>query len=153
MQRKLSAVLKCLEDVRFETKEGRRKVLLDLCVAGYPDIQPWQVRTACLSFLQSGSNETRNQCSNATMEDLYYGYLSRLLNPIDGHETAREDSNLLKEYCEWSVGTPTRMENFINIATPSSNYHKSYRRDLVLYLDLSSAIENHDLSLDLGKHL
>ena len=147
-----------MEDIRFETNGGRRKQILDLCVSGYPDIQPWQVRTACLSFPESESNETRDHCSYAIMEDLYYTYLCHLLNPVDGHESAREDSNLLKEFCEWSVGidpkresNPTRMKNFVDIAAPSSNHQNSYRRDLIMLLDLSSAIENHNLSLDLGK--
>ena len=155
---KLSCVLKCLEEVRFQTDE-QRKLLLDLCVSGYPDIQPWQVRTALSSKHQSGSDETRKHCSDSTMEDAYYDvYLCNLLNPVDGHETAREDSNLLKEFCERSIsigpsgGTrPKRMENFLKIASPSSKYHNSYRRDLMMLLDLSSSIENHTLSLDLCK--
>jgi len=90
------------------------------------------------------------------MGDLYYTYLCQLLDPLDGHEAAREDSNLLKEFCEWSVGidskretNTTRMKNFMNIAARSSNHHNSYRRDLMMMLDLSSAIGNHNLSLDL----
>lgn len=154
---KLSAVLQSLGGIRFDTNEDQRKAILDLCVSGYPDIQPWQVRTACLSVPQTGSDdETRNQYSNAAMEDVYYSYLCQLLNPLDGHEGAREDSSLLKEFCDWSIGadssretTPSRMENFLNIASPSSRYHASYRRDLVMLLDLSSTIENHSLSLDL----
>ena len=155
---RLSAVLKLLEDIRFETNEGRRKVLLDMCVGGYPDIQPWLVRTACLSPPQSGSNEKRNHCSNDTMEQIYYTYLSRLLHPVDGHEAAREDLDLLKAFCEWSIGIDSRretnpmgMKNFINIASPSSEYRNSYRRDLVMLLDMSLVTENHNLSLDLGK--
>uniref|UniRef100_A0A7S4AQ97 Uncharacterized protein n=1 Tax=Pseudo-nitzschia australis TaxID=44445 RepID=A0A7S4AQ97_9STRA len=158
---KLSALLQCLTDVRSETKEERRTVLRDLCVSGYPDIQPWQVRDACLSSPQpnSNSNGTREQRSDTVMEALYYSYLSRLLNPVDGHEPARQDVDLVKEFCEWSVGTrhqpgkekkATRsMENFVNVASRSSIHHESYRRDLVMLLDLSMTIENHDLALDL----
>ena len=157
---KLSAVLQCLKNVRFEPKE-LRKVLIYLCVSGYPDIQPWQVRDACLSSPQPNSNGTREQRSDTVMEALYYSYLSRLLNPVDGHEPARQDVDLVKEFCEWSVGIhhqpvkekkATRsMENFINVASRSSIHHESYRRDLVMLLDLSMTIENHDLALDLGK--
>ena len=93
------------------------------------------------------------------METAYYKYLCRLLNPTDGHEAARQDSELLKEFCEMSIGTgsggknfETRIENFLNIASPSSQFHTSYRRDLMMLLELSSSIENHNLSLDLGKY-
>jgi len=156
--RKLSAVLEYLKDIRFETDEGRRKVLLDLCVSGYPDIQPWQVRTACFSLSELGLDETREQCSYATMEELYYSYLCHLLNPVDGHEAAREDLDLLKEFCEWSVGINSnredkaeRMKNFMDIASPASDHHNSYRRDLMMLLELSSAIEDNNLSLELSK--
>lgn len=93
----------------------------------------------------------REYCSIDIMEDLFYTYLCNLLNPIDGHEAARQDSNLLKEFCELSIGIDSRMKNFMNIAAPPSNNFNSYRRDLIMLLDFSSAINNHDLSLDLGK--
>ena len=150
-------MLQCLDEIRFETKEERRKMLRDLCVSGYPEIQPWQVRKACLSFPQSNSTETRERyCSSAVMEDLYYTYLSHLLNPLDGNEDARQETELIKEFCEWSIGikprkanNPARMKNFINIAARSSIQHKRYRRDLMMLLDLSLTIDNHDLALDL----
>lgn len=155
LKAKLSAVLQCLEQIRFEKKEKRRNVLRDLCVSGYPDIQPWQVRSACLS--QVDSNETNDHCSDSIMEYLYYTYLCHLLNPVDGHEGARQDLDLLKEFCEWSVGVkpkeetnPTRMENFLSIAASSSSHHKKYRRDLIMLMDLSLAINNHELALTLG---
>lgn len=132
-------------------------MLLDLCVSGYPDVQPWQVHQACLAKPQSHADDMPS-CSDATMEDEYYKYLCQLLNPIDGHETAREDSDLLKEFCFWSIGIgpngeniASRIENFLNIASPSSEYHTNYRRDLMMLLDFSLTIENNTLSLDLGK--
>ncbi|VEU39947.1 unnamed protein product [Pseudo-nitzschia multistriata] len=153
---KLSALLQCLKGVRFELEEERRKILRDMCVSAYPDIQSWQVRDACLSLPKIDSNETREHSSDDTMEALYYSYLSHLLNPVDGHESARQDLNLVKEFCEWSVGVLPRkekkitcMENFLNVASPSSSLHNSYRRDLMMLLNLSMTIENHDLALDL----
>ena len=157
---KLSALLQCLKGVQFELEEERRKILRDMCVSAYPDIQSWQVRDACLSLPKIDSNETREHSSDDTMEALYYSYLSHLLNPVDGHESARQDLNLVKEFCEWSVGVLPRkekkitcMENFLNVASPSSSLHNSYRRDLMMLLNLSMTIENHDLALDLGKFL
>lgn len=92
------------------------------------------------------------------MEEIYYVYLSHLLNPLDGNEAARQDTELVKEFCEWSVGikprrnkNPTRMKNFINIVARSSIHHTRYRRDLMMLLDLSLAIDKEDLALDLGK--
>ena len=133
-------------------------MVLDLCVSGYPEIQPWQVRRACLYYSKSESTETRDICPTNVLEDLYYSYLCHLLDPMNGHESAREDLGLIKEFCEWSIGlgprkytNPTRMEHFMNIASKTSNCHKRYRRDLMMLLKLSTAISDHDLSLDLGK--
>ena len=146
-----------MEDIRFETNEGRRKVVIDLCVSGYPDIQPWQVRTACLSLPESES-KTRDNCSTNILEDLYYTYLCCLLDPEKGDESAREDLGLVKEFCEWSIGldprrrtNPRSMENFMKIALKTSNHQNRYRRDLMMLLNLSTVINNHDLTLNLGK--
>ncbi len=156
-QAKLSAVLQFLHNIRLDKKEERRNLICDLCVSAYPDIQPWQVRKACLDPHWT-SQESRIPCSDECMEDLYYSYLSRLLNPFDGHETARHDDDLVKEYCEWSVGIrprpnkkPGRMENFLNIALQSSIQHKRYRRDLMVLLELSLMTGRDDLVLDLCK--
>ena len=150
-------MLQCLEGIRYERDEDKRKVLLDLCVSGYPDVQPWQVHQACLAKPQSNADD-KTSCSDATMEDEYYKYLCQLLNPVDGHEAAREDSDLLKEFCFWSIGVgpngeniASRIENFLNIASPSSEFHTRYSRDLIMLLDFSLTIENNALSLDLGK--
>ena len=100
----------------------------------------------------------RESCSTTVMEEIYYVYLSHLLNPLDGHEGARQDTELVKEFCEWSAGVkprknknPTRMKNFINIVARSSIHHERYRRDLMMLLDLSLTIDKEDLALDLGK--
>jgi hypothetical protein len=92
------------------------------------------------------------------MEDLYYRYLSHLLNPLDGHEAARHDADLVKEFCEWSVGikprpskNSKRLDNFYNVASRSQIQHKRYRRDLMMLLELCMIINKDDLSLDLGK--
>jgi len=90
------------------------------------------------------------------MEEMYYVYLCHLLNPLDGHEAARQINELVKEFCELSVGikprrnkNSTRMKNFTNIVARSSIYHKRYRRDLMMLLDLSLTIGEEDLALDL----
>mmetsp|Transcript_23209 Transcript_23209/g.64340 ORF Transcript_23209/g.64340 Transcript_23209/m.64340 type:complete len:1165 (-) Transcript_23209:85-3579(-) len=153
---KLSAVLQCLEDIKFEMKEERRKELRHLCVSGYPDIQPWQVRDACRCFPEPESKELRAHCVDEVMESLYYSYLSDLMDPIDGHEAARQNFDLVKEFCELSVRTRSakedeaaRTDNFVNIASRSSAVHEKYRRDLMMLLDLSVEIGNRDLALGL----
>mmetsp|Transcript_50803 Transcript_50803/g.51676 ORF Transcript_50803/g.51676 Transcript_50803/m.51676 type:complete len:102 (-) Transcript_50803:16-321(-) len=100
----------------------------------------------------------RESCSNTVMEDMYYVYLCHLLNPLDGHEAARQINELVKEFCELSIGikpkrnkNPTRMKNFTNIVARSSLHHKRYRRDLMMLLDLSLTIGEENLALDLGK--
>ena len=157
MQVKLSALLQSLYEVRYESNVKRRNLIRDLCVSAFPDVQPWQVRNACLS-LEFQPYDTKESCSKAVMEDMYYVYLSRLLNPSDGQEAARYDSELVKEFCELSIGVhpsksknPVYMENFINIVARSSVHHTKYRRDLMMLLDLSLRMDNEDLTLDLGK--
>ena len=149
-------MLQQLNEIRFEAKEERRKVLRDLCVSAYPDVQTWQVRMACIS--PKDPKDTREQCSKTLMEDLYYSYMSHLLNPMDGNEAARQDAELVKEYCEWSIGikprrakNPLGLKNFMNIAARSSVLHKRYKRDLMVLLDLSLTVGIYDLALDLGK--
>lgn len=62
---------------------------VDLCAAAYPDLQPWQVQNVCCGA--SAPNKMTKQ-----LEDLYYIYLSLLLHPIDGHESARRNPALVK---------------------------------------------------------
>jgi hypothetical protein len=68
-----------------------RDAIKNLCVVAYPDVQPWQVRNACLGpTLENGPGMAR-----AAEEDFYYTYLSQLLDPVEGHEFARRDSSLV----------------------------------------------------------
>jgi hypothetical protein len=125
-QSKLSALLEFLHKVRYETQQSR-KVIQSLCVAAYPDVQPWQVKRACLDpFLV---DESKQACGDETLRDFYYSYLSQLLDPIEGHEAAKHNTKLIKvspkrrmpillsnhphrssslfrqqEWCEWSIG-------------------------------------------------
>lgn len=159
-QSKLSAVLQFLTGIRYNMKAEKRKAVRDLCVSAYPDIQPWQVRKACLDPPRQALDalERRPANSDEEMENLYYTYMSHLLNPLDGHEDARHDAELVKEYCEWSIGIAPRpnnrrerLKNFIAIASRSSIQYKRYRRDLLVLLDQSMIIGKEDLALDLGK--
>ncbi len=65
-------------------------MIKNLCVSAYPDVQPWQVKRACLHKLQ------KKESIDESLHDLYYSYLSQLLDPVEGHESARRCSNLVK---------------------------------------------------------
>lgn len=229
-----------------------------MCVSAFPDVQPWQVRKACLGRMykssssrssSSGTTTTATTPTSATelkksisediLHDFYYSYLTMLMDPVEGHDDARHDANLvevrtgfllvffnvsisvtsghkifnstekmitnilsgplpvltpLQEWCKWSVGinddddddeeldnnnnnniTSTerttitsnnddddendendetntkRRQHFFSVASrTSSNDHLSYRRDLVMLLNLSLLIHEYDLALDLG---
>jgi hypothetical protein len=150
-------VLVCLKNVQFDRKDERRDLIRDLCISAYPDVLPWQVRQACLDQAIE-MNDSPIPCSKECLEDLYYSYLSHLLSPLDGNDAARHDAELVREYCEWSVGLQPRpnkrqdrLENFLNIASRSSIQHKRYIRDKMLLLKFAVIIGKDDLVLDLGK--
>lgn len=104
-QSKLSAVLQLLRDIRYEVTEQRRKVIRSLCVSAYPDVQPWQVRRACLDPPKADeSSTTKEFCSLDCLQDFYYSYLSLLLDPVAGHESARFDIKLVKVCSEMISG-------------------------------------------------
>lgn len=66
-------------------------MIKNICVSAYPDVQPWQMKKACVGPLlvdQRGSHDT--------LPDLYYSYLSQLLDPVEGQELARRSSTLVK---------------------------------------------------------
>ena len=91
----LSAIVKCLPMICEETSTDRRQVLVDVCVSAYPDLCTWQVRQA----LAEPSNKGKD---SGQLQDLYYYYLSSLLHPQDGHETARQDAALV-EVSIWAL--------------------------------------------------
>ena len=96
-QTKLSALLEFLSNIWNDTSQ-HRDAIKNLCVAAYPDIQPWQVRKACLgSPLVDGTRKTASPGED--QEDLYFAYLSQLLDPVEGHESARRDSKLVIVSC------------------------------------------------------
>jgi hypothetical protein len=70
-----------------------------------------------------------------------------------------------QEWCKWSIGmgpsdsnkkqvkpeNPEHLQNFFCVASRASSDHLAYRRNLVMLLDMSMTIGEHDLALDLGK--
>lgn len=141
----LSAVLQLLQNIRQETSPDRKQIVLDFCVSAYPDIQPWQVESAC-----EGAPE------------VYYLYLSLLLHPIEGHDSARRDPKLVQTWCELSVkeildnssvnDVSSFRSNFMAVASRTSSYHLVYHRDLPFLLINGMEIKEFSLSLDLSKY-
>ncbi|CAJ1969124.1 unnamed protein product [Cylindrotheca closterium] len=162
--RKLSAVIELLNCLRFKENTKRRDLIRNMCVSAYPDLRPWQVRKACLNI---DKPDTRLQMTEdeSWLMDYYYEYLSMLLHPQQGNESARADRAIVKEWCEWSIGilpsgidqkngkVAKRRDNFFRVAARSSSDHLSYRRDLETLLKLSMKAEEHELALDLGTEI
>jgi len=130
----LSAILQLLLTIDEQQLEGRNH-LINLSVSAYPDLRPWVVRKGCLETIGYSKD----------LEELYYLYLSLILHPSDGHETARQDIKLVKEWCELSVKgeisnntySRSKVENFLLVASRNYSDHKMYNRDLPFLLELA----------------
>lgn len=152
---KLSALLQCLGEIRRETSE-RQRLIKTLCVSAYPDLQPWQVKKACIG--QTMKQDSRKSSVDEGLPELYYSYLSQLLDPIEGQEAARQNGKLVEEWCQWSIGIghesfqkrdSDRIQNFYLVASRTSSAHLAYRRDLPTLLEMSMAISEYNLALEL----
>lgn len=147
---KLSALLHCLRDIRSETSE-RQRLFKTLCVSAYPDLQPWQVKKACIGQLMK---QDPRKTSDESLREIYYSYLSQLLDPVEGQEAARQNGKLVEEWCQWSIGIgqkrdPDRIQNFYLVASRTSSAHLAYHRDLPTLLEMSMTISEYNLALEL----
>lgn len=148
-QSMLSAVLHRLYNITKERSSVVKAKLVEVCAAAFPDIQPWQVQKMC--FVNEGTVE-----ESAVMADLYYNYLSLLLNPSDGFEAARRQPLLVKEWCDLSINRITKsldtgicLQNFSYVASRRSNTAALYTRDLFHLLELSMELKDHTICLDI----
>ena len=97
----LSAVVQLLYEVQNETNGERRRAIIELATAAYPDLRPWQAKKAC----DVSKSTQASEALRVEMKNLYYSYLSLLLDPIDGHDAARRDPALVKvSYLIFSFG-------------------------------------------------
>jgi len=128
--------------------------LINFSVSAYPDLRPWQVRKACLI----DQDNTDVDCDMDILAEFYYTYLSHLLHPSHGHDSARSDARLVKEWCKLSINAEgdksglynrSRRENFVVVASRRSPEYRLYRRDLVFLLDLSMISLEPDLVLEI----
>lgn len=96
----LSAVVQLLYEIQNETNRERKRAIIDLATAAYPDLRPWQAKKACDV---SRKNTQASEATREEMKNLYYSYLSLLLDPTDGHDAARRDPALVKVRFQSSV--------------------------------------------------
>mmetsp|Transcript_22595 Transcript_22595/g.34134 ORF Transcript_22595/g.34134 Transcript_22595/m.34134 type:complete len:839 (-) Transcript_22595:21-2537(-) len=142
----LSAILKCVLKLNEQKLEGRSH-LINLCVSAYPDLRPWIVRKGCLETIEYSED----------LEELYYVYLSLILHPSEGHDTARQDRKLVKEWCELSVKgkisddaySRSKFENFLVVASRHHPVHKMYNRDLPFLLELAMGKKQFKVACEL----
>eukprot|EP00934_Nitzschia_sp_Nitz4_P008825 Nitzschia sp. Nitz4//scaffold57_size113557//83627//86971//NITZ4_004003-RA/size113557-augustus-gene-0.61-mRNA-1//1//CDS//3329554882//8815//frame0 len=157
---KLSAILELLGNIRFQVNSRLRDVVKDMCVSGYPDVQSWLVKQACVidsSVSLNGSFD--DMFADDSLRSFYYSYLSLLMDPTTGNEDARKNSALVKEWCTLSLymkkvavgraSTYSYLDNFHRVASKASSAHLGYHRDLPTLLDMSMSIDDYDLSLEL----
>jgi hypothetical protein len=69
--------------------------MMPLLVAAYPDLRPWQVRKAATVTNADGEKISKSTTIKDN-NDFYYNYLSLLLHPEEGSDTARRDGSLVE---------------------------------------------------------
>lgn len=128
----LSALLDLIPSVSSCTSGSD---LVVLAVSAYPDVQPWYVK----SVLSAESG-------------FYMSYLSSLLHHEDGHDAARRDSALVKEFCE-ILTSQGNSEGFFHIASRGDPSSRLYFRDLPFLLDIGMRMEEFGLALNLANEI
>jgi len=113
----LSAIVKCLPLIRKERNESHRQILVDVCVSAYPDLCSWQVKNALLGAQEDTRNDNASKNTDQNLRNLYYYYLSSLLNPNDGHEVARHDAVLVEVRNDISIA----FDCYVHAIYPSNN--------------------------------
>jgi len=164
----LSALLESLPSFS-RANERRQQDALSLLVAAYPYLKPWQVKSFASTDTPDKYVTKRKQASHPNEPDkgvgnkesppknntFYYKYLSLLLHPEEGHDTARQDKSLVHEWCILStskingVVRPERLQNFVAIASKENKTWFLYHRDLPMLLHLSMQISDYHIATEL----
>jgi hypothetical protein len=147
----LSAIIQQIGKIEMKKPEERIH-LIHLAVSAYPDLRPWILRNACIEKL-------RSETEIDEFKGLYYTYLSLLLHPSDGHEGARKDIELVKEWCRLSLNSDgensfdsdEKRENFYQVASRKKRDYHLYRRDLPFLVDIAIKVSDVQLAIDLSK--
>ena len=134
----LSAIMKHVQSIAIEPRLEFRKHLINLAVSSYPDLRPWQVRNACLV----GTKQ------DPVLAELFYYYLSFLLHPSEGFESAKHDEDLVRvsfwiafvslislftehttqEWCELSIEPSTEGQRMLWAPAKSPNRRDNFYR-------------------------
>jgi hypothetical protein len=158
----LSTLLARLYEVLGHADAKFPHYLLSLVVNAYPDIKPWQVRAALLSFHgceNPGNIVDENRLKTMACDDAValYSYLSMLM---ESNNAARMDENLVLEWCNMSVSSQFQHEksddqlrNFMKVAKCDNLSHVQYFRDLSFLIDASVKINDSSLTLDLAHEI
>ena len=139
-----SALLEVLPSMSVKQSSGVVDYV-PLLVSAYPDLQPWFIRET-LQF---------------TARDFYQQYLTSLLHYEDGNDVAKQDVELVKEWCTMlcsldvengsTINEDHRHQSFLHIATP--NNQNGYRRDLLFLMDCSMKISEYELTFAIANEI
>ena len=138
-----SALLEVLPSMPVKQSSGVVDYV-PLLVSAYPDLQPWFIRET-LQF---------------TACDFYQQYLTSLLHYEDGNDVAKQDVELVKEWCTMlcsldvengSTINEDHCQSFLHIATP--NNQNGYRRDLLFLMDCSMKISEYELTFAIANEI
>lgn len=87
-QEMLSAIIDHLPKIIRECSEQQQNSRLSLLVAAYPDLKPWQIQAISPNKASIEPTESFNE--------FYYKYLSLLLDPESGNDSARRVPELVR---------------------------------------------------------
>ena len=149
-------------------KQQQKEKMMYFLVAAYPDLRPWQVQKL---YKQGHDKQTtqpptnsldkKDDDSHANNSDFYYEYLSMLLHPEEGSDSARQEPELVEEWCKLSVfqylESPVYFgrSNFLTVASRNTTTDwREYHRDIPMLLELSITIDHSfQLSLKLAEEI
>jgi len=158
----LSSLLSRLYEILSHPDAKSPDYLLPLVVTAYPDIKPWQVRSALFSI--RGRENPGDIVDDHTLKTMasndavvLYSYLSMLM---ESSYAARMDENLILEWCNMSVSntfqhekSDDQLRNFMKVAKCDNLSHGQYFRDLSFLIDASAKINDSSLTLDLAEEI
>ena len=145
----LSLKLQKYSELKLEVQSH----LINVFVSAYPDLRPWQVQRGLLIGYENLAND------DGILAEFYYNYLSHLLHPHHGHDSARSNGTLVKEWCRLSISAGSdnaynrsRRENFVVVASRRSNEYRLFKRDLLYMFDLAIEAKEFDLVLEISEY-
>lgn len=108
-------------------------------------MKPWQVKQRRYSVFAADKSDR---------DRFWYKYLSFLLRLDTGHDAARRDGGLVREWIELSTSERFANDGKKNLhVVASKTNEESYHRDLPFLLDTSVNTESYELALDLVTEL